>query len=97
MYTEFETAAFSMKVGEISSKPVKTQAGYHVIQVLGHENRPLSASDFETYKDNTFQDWLTTQEKASTITKYDKVWQANVPTVPDLSTSNDTTSPATAQ
>lgn len=33
MVKEFETAAFSMKPGELS-KPVKTQFGWHVIKVL---------------------------------------------------------------
>jgi len=33
MVKEFETAAFSMKPGELS-KPVKTQFGWHVIKVV---------------------------------------------------------------
>ena len=32
MVREFETAAFSMKKGEIS-KPIKTQFGWHIIKV----------------------------------------------------------------
>ena len=36
MVNEFSAAAFAMNVGEISKEPVKTQFGYHVIQL---ENR----------------------------------------------------------
>ena len=35
MLPEFSDAAFAMKKGETSSKPVKTQYGYHVIQFEG--------------------------------------------------------------
>lgn len=33
MLPEFDNAAFSLGVGEVTSEPVKTSAGYHVIQV----------------------------------------------------------------
>lgn len=33
MVPEFGNAAFAMKKGEYSKKPVKTQFGYHVIKV----------------------------------------------------------------
>jgi len=33
MVKEFETAAFEMKVGDVS-KPVKTQFGWHLIKVI---------------------------------------------------------------
>ncbi len=33
MVPEFDTAVFSMQVGEISSEPVKTQFGYHIIRL----------------------------------------------------------------
>lgn len=33
MVPEFENAAFSMEVGEMTDKPVKTEFGYHIIKV----------------------------------------------------------------
>jgi parvulin-like peptidyl-prolyl isomerase len=57
MVTEFEDAAFALKVGAIS-EPVKTSFGYHIIRVLGHEDRPLSDADFQQAKDTAFNTWL---------------------------------------
>jgi len=40
MVPEFEQAAFGAKVGDVTPV-VKTQFGYHIIKVEGHENTPL--------------------------------------------------------
>ena len=39
---EFADAVSTLKIGEIS-EPVKTQFGYHIIQVIAREDLPLSA------------------------------------------------------
>ena len=41
MVKEFEDAAFSLEVGAIS-QPVKTDFGYAIIRVLGHEFRSVN-------------------------------------------------------
>ena len=82
MVAEFETAAFEMKVGEIS-KPIKSQFGYHIIQVLGHEDRPLDASQFQQKKDKVFSDWLAEARKAAKVQTFD-VWKERVPAEPTL-------------
>jgi peptidyl-prolyl cis-trans isomerase D len=44
MVPEFDKAAFSLKVNEIS-EPVKTSYGYHILQVLKHEQAQLKPFD----------------------------------------------------
>jgi foldase protein PrsA len=41
MVPTFEKAAFSMRVGQISA-PVKSQYGYHIIQVEAHKKVPFT-------------------------------------------------------
>ncbi len=80
MVPEFDAAAFSLKVGEIS-QPVKSQYGYHIIQVLARANMPLDASAYDQAKQTAFDDWLTklrTQYKVVTYTN----WENAVPTDP---------------
>jgi parvulin-like peptidyl-prolyl isomerase len=82
---EFQDAVFAMKVGETSSKPVQSAAGYHIIQVIGHENRAVSGDDFQKYKDQTFLDFLKKLREASKVEEYD-LWKDVIPTEPVLPT-----------
>jgi peptidyl-prolyl cis-trans isomerase D len=82
MIAEFEQAAFGLQVGEIS-QPVKTQYGYHIIQVLGHENRPISDQDYQTLQQQKFQDWLTSQKDKAKVVIHDW-WKKVVPDQPAL-------------
>lgn len=57
MVQPFEDAAFSASVGEIVG-PVKSDFGWHLIEVLGHETRPLDDASYENARANALALWL---------------------------------------
>lgn len=70
MVPEFEKVAFNEPIGEIS-EPVKTQFGYHIIEVLERdENRELSPSELEQAKQERFQEWLQEQRASADIQRH---------------------------
>jgi len=82
MLAEFETAAFALQVGEIS-QPVQTTAGWHIIQVLGHEIRPLTDTEYTDAVTAAFNQWLMDQRTGANIV-ISGTWTANIPDQPSL-------------
>ena len=80
MVASFEEAAFSLKIGEIS-EPVQSDYGYHIIQVLGHEVRPLTQSALQTSKDQVFSKWLDELTAKDSVKILDN-WVNDVPLTP---------------
>ena len=80
MVPEFEKAAFSQKIGEIG-EPVKSQFGYHIIQVLGHADVPLTESQYQQKREAAFTEWLAKAKEEATITNYE-TWKQFIPTEP---------------
>jgi len=83
MIEPFEDAAFSLDIGEIS-EPIQTQYGWHIIQVLGHAERPLANYEYQQQQLMAFQNWLDKAKSEATIETYD-LWKQVVPTEPTLS------------
>ena len=81
MVAEFETAAFELEIGEIS-QPIETRFGFHIIQLLGREVRPLEESILDQNKQTVFNEWLATEKAKYTIEQYDDVWTNIVPNTP---------------
>ncbi|HEY58515.1 MAG TPA: hypothetical protein G4O04_08295 [Anaerolineae bacterium] len=82
MVPAFEKVAFQLKVGEISP-PVQTDYGWHIIQVLGHEQRPVSEGDYQRLREQKFQDWLSEVRAKAEIEIHDG-WQNIVPQDPAI-------------
>jgi peptidyl-prolyl cis-trans isomerase D len=74
--------AFSMKVSEIS-QPIQTSSGWAVIQLMGHEQRPLTASEYTSLQTTQFQDWLTKQKDAANVQTFD-TWKDHIPAEPTM-------------
>ena len=79
---EFADAAFSQEIGEIG-QPVKSEFGYHIIQVIAREELPLSASQYEQTKETAFNNWLTAEREEAAIETFE-TWKDHVPTEPAL-------------
>jgi parvulin-like peptidyl-prolyl isomerase len=82
MVAEFEEAAFSQPIGEIG-KPVKSEFGYHLIQVIARQELPLTDSQYQQKKETAFNDWLTTTREAAAIITHE-IWRQRVPAEPAL-------------
>jgi parvulin-like peptidyl-prolyl isomerase len=80
MVPEFEQAAFSQKIGEIG-EVVQSQFGYHIIQVLGKQELPVTDSQYQQNRETAFNDWLTKVKETATITTSD-TWSDRVPSEP---------------
>jgi foldase protein PrsA len=82
MVPEFEEAAYSLDIGEIS-EPIKSDFGYHIIQVLGRQELPLDANQYEQKKQKVLDDWLAAAREEATITTFE-AWRERVPAEPSL-------------
>jgi len=82
MVSEFEEAAFGLEFGEVSA-PVQSQFGWHIIQLLGRENRVISEDRLEQIRQQTLSEWLTEQRENAEVVYIDD-WVDKVPTEPSI-------------
>jgi peptidyl-prolyl cis-trans isomerase D len=79
---EFAEAVSTQEIGVIG-EPVKTEFGYHIIQVIAREELPLTASQFDQKKQTVYNEWINEARASTDFTTYD-VWMERVPTEPVL-------------
>lgn len=82
MVPEFAEAAFALEVGEVSA-PVQSSFGWHIIQQLGKEERPLDATQLDSAKSQAYQEWLEAAKLEVNAETYDR-WIDVVPTEPEV-------------
>ena len=82
MVEPFEEAAFAGEVGEIVG-PVQSDFGWHLIQIMGHEDRELTDSEFQAAVARAFDEWLNGTREAAEVTIRD-YWVDRVPAPPIL-------------
>lgn len=82
MVAEFDTAAFALEVGEIS-EPVTSSFGVHIIQVLGHEDRPLGPSEYEQALSAKFDEFVAGLLEVATVER-NEGWEEQMPSEPVL-------------
>ena len=80
MVEAFETAAFEAEVGEIVG-PIETSFGFHIIEVMGHEERQLDDEAFEGALQDAFNEWLLDARRNADVEVADS-WIQAIPTVP---------------
>ncbi|MGQ9583959.1 MAG: peptidylprolyl isomerase [Anaerolineae bacterium] len=66
MVPEFEDAAFSLPVGEVSA-PIQSEFGYHVLEVLERGPRELDDEAYEQALQQAFMDWFAEAQKEAEI------------------------------
>ncbi len=78
----FAIVAFATEVNEITG-PLETDSGWHVIQILGHEVRPLSDFDFEQRLQDEFDNLLSGLMAEAEMDLHDD-WSDYIPDARDL-------------
>jgi parvulin-like peptidyl-prolyl isomerase len=87
MVPEFEAAAFALeKSGDITTRPAQSSFGYHIIQLIAKQDRPLTADEYESRKARAFAEWLVAAKEEYGVEIFD-IWRQRVPNEPNFITA----------
>lgn len=87
MVPEFEAAAYALEnPGDFTLEPAQSQFGFHIIQLMGKMDTPLSESDFQLAKDVEFRKWLDSAREEYGVEIFD-FWKGRAPTEPNFVTA----------
>lgn len=80
MVDVFEQAAFGGAVGEIVG-PIESDFGWHLIEILGHETRPLDPNRTDSEITRLFNEWLDQAREQAQVVIHD-LWIERLPPAP---------------
>jgi parvulin-like peptidyl-prolyl isomerase len=66
LFPEVETAAFELQPGEVSGIIAST-LGYHIVETLEKEERPLSPNDLRDHQEKAVEAWIAAQRESASI------------------------------
>jgi parvulin-like peptidyl-prolyl isomerase len=84
MVAEFEAAAFALEIGEVS-QPVQSSFGWHIIQLLARQDRPLTESEYQSAREQAFSAYMAEVRPGYNIEIFDEQWGQHTPNEPSLS------------
>jgi parvulin-like peptidyl-prolyl isomerase len=64
-----ENEAFDMDIGQIRG-PIETELGFHILQTMDKQVRPVERVRLPTLQDHVYTDWLEEQRANATIERY---------------------------
>jgi peptidyl-prolyl cis-trans isomerase C len=77
-----EKIVFNSQIGQIL-EPIQTSEGWEIYQILGHEIRTLTDSQYQQLKQTRFETWLDQQKLMEDVQTFD-IWKARVPLRPTI-------------
>lgn len=98
MVAEFETAAYSLQnAGDYTTTPVQSEFGYHIIQLIAKQERPLTAEQIDAAKNKIYTEWLASVRDTYAV-EITENWEQYVPTEPNfISVATDVARTTTAE
>lgn len=87
MVPEFEAAAFTLeKSGDFTLIPVQSEFGFHIIQLIAKQDRPLAAEEVTAARDAKYNEWLAAARETYTVVINEEFWRLREPKDPNFIT-----------
>src|SRR3546814_3985746 len=77
-----QKTAYEMRISDWSSdcalpicQPVQSSFGFHIIQVVARQDRPLTESEYQSARERVFSDFMAGLREEYGVEVYDSQWE----------------------